>query len=97
MKFITSPQFDSHWKDFPPEHRELVKPKIPVFHAAAVAHVAHPGSSWPLRVRSMKGYPGLWEVTWNLKSPDLRGTFTWTEIDGQPGIAWVDIGDHSIY
>jgi len=26
LKFNTSPQFDSHWKDFPREHRELVKP-----------------------------------------------------------------------
>lgn len=45
----------------------------------------------------MKGYPGVLEVTWSFSGPDLRGTFQWTEIDGEPGIAWLTIGDHSVF
>lgn len=99
MKYITSPSFDSALAKLPAEHRKLVYAKLPDFVKAAERQAGTPGSAWPaaLRVRSMKGYPGLLEVTWNFSGPDLRATFQWTEIDGEAGIAWVDVGDHSIF
>jgi hypothetical protein len=45
----------------------------------------------------MSGHPGVWEMTWNFAGPDLRSTFRWTEIDGEKAIAWLRIGDHSIF
>lgn len=96
---MTSPSFDSALAKLPVEHRKLVYAKLPGFVEAAERQAANPGSPWPaaLRVSSMKGYPGVLEVTWSFSGPDLRGTFQWTEIDGEPGIAWLTIGDHSVF
>ena len=73
--------------------------KLPQFIEAAEERATHPGSAWPasLRVTSMSGHPGVWEMTWNFAGPDLRSTFRWTEIDGEQAIAWLRIGDHSIF
>jgi hypothetical protein len=69
------------------------------FHPAAVGVAANPGSSWPrgLRVRSVEGAPGVWEMTWSISGPDGRATFEWIQIDGEPAIRWRRIGGHAIF
>lgn len=48
-----------------------------------------------LRVKGVRGYPGIFEMTW---APDGRATFHYgAEVQpGEPHIVWRRIGDHSI-
>ena len=49
-----------------------------------------------LRVKRVRGYPGVWEMTW---APDGRATFQYgDEIrPGDPHIIWRRIGTHGIF
>jgi len=82
-----------------PEHLELVFATLPKFIEAAERYVSDRGTAWPgaLRVSQMKGHRSVWEVTWNFSGPDLRSTFEWVEIDGEPAVRWRRIGRHAIY
>jgi len=49
-----------------------------------------------LRVKGVKGSPGLFEMAW---APDGRATFQYGEpvISGEPHIIWRRIGTHEIF
>jgi hypothetical protein len=49
-----------------------------------------------LRVKRVKGYPGVWEMTW---APDGRATFEYgRELHaGDPHIVWRRIGTHDVF
>jgi hypothetical protein len=66
--------------------------------AAAAERVAR-GGRWPtkVRVKSVEGAPGIWEMTWSFSGPDGRATFEWIEIDGEAAIRWRRIGGHRIF
>ena len=66
---------------------------------AYVARGGGPLPAWPasLRVKSVQGHPGIWEMTWSFAGPDGRATFEFIEIDGEPAIRWRRIGDHRIF
>jgi len=69
------------------------------FIPAAVRQAAAPGSAWPrsLRVKSVRGARGVWEMTWSFAGPDGRATFEWVTIGGEPAIRWRRVGSHSIF
>jgi hypothetical protein len=69
------------------------------FVPAAVRHAAQPGSGWPksLRVKSVRGARGIWEMTWSFAGPDGRATFEATTIDAEPAIRWRRVGSHAIF
>lgn len=60
-------------------------------------------SAWPasLRVKSVQGAPGIWEMTWSFAGPDGRATWEWIDVAGQegnqPAVRWRRIGDHRIF
>jgi len=60
-------------------------------------------SVWPasLRVKTVRGAPGVWEMTWSPSGPDRRATWEWAGLAGdegaQPAIRWRRIGDHLIF
>jgi hypothetical protein len=66
--------------------------------ASAAERVAQ-GGRWPktLRVKSVEGAPGIWEMTWSFSGPDGRATFEWIEIGGGAAIRWRRIGGHRIF
>jgi len=69
------------------------------FHPALVRRLTDPGAKWPgaLRVKGVKGAPGVWEMTWSFSDPDGRATWEWAEIDGETGIRWRRVGSHAIF
>lgn len=50
-----------------------------------------------MRVKKMAGTKDIWEMTWSMRNPDGRATWQWVEIDGEPGIRWRRLGDHTIF
>jgi len=69
-----------------------------VFGPAYDSFVARPSTPFPasLRIKSVVGAPGIFEMTWSFSGPDGRATFEWTEIDGQPAIRWRRVGGHRV-
>lgn len=100
MKFQRTPAFDTDFKRLKPEHqaafREVV---LSSFAPACDAFAAHPAGGWPaaLRVKSMRGAPGIYEMTWSFSSPDGRATFELVTIDGELYCRWRRVGDHKVY
>lgn len=79
------------------EFREAVRDS---FVPAAEKLARQDGSNpWPakLRVKGVKGAPGVWEMTWSFKDPDGRATFEWVRVDGEPAIRWRRVGSHAIF
>ncbi|MQA74689.1 MAG: hypothetical protein GEU88_10180 [Solirubrobacterales bacterium] len=58
-----------------------------------------PGRAWPsrLRVKGVRGAPGVWEMTWSFADPDGRATWEWIKIDSETAIRWRRIGTHAIF
>ncbi|MGI9113098.1 MAG: hypothetical protein ACR2GT_13035 [Gaiellaceae bacterium] len=101
MKYQTTPAFDGDIRRLSDGERRnfgrVIKEK---FVPAADAVATDPGSAkWPkqLRVKSVKGAAGIWEMTWSFSGPDGRATFEWIAIDGQPAIRWHRVGGHEIF
>ena len=99
MKFETTARFDGDYRRLGKDDQKLFRVALAAFIPAAERRVGEPDSPWPkrLRVKSVEGAPGIWEVTWSFAGPDGRTTFEWTTIAGEPGIRWRRIGDHAIF
>ena len=69
------------------------------FHPACVRFANDPTTRWPhgLRVKPVRGAPGVWEMTWSFAGPDGRATFEWIEVDGELVVRWRRIGGHEIF
>ena len=54
---------------------------------------------WParLRVKSVAGAPGVFEMTWSFSGPDGRATFEIVDLGGEPAIRWRRVGTHAIF
>jgi hypothetical protein len=76
--------------------RQLVQEK---FAPACERRRQNPSARWPaiLRVKSVQGRPGVWEMTWSFSGPDGRATFEWLTIDGESRIRWRRVGGHDIF
>lgn len=99
MKFERTDAFKADWHRLSDEERARFRILVPAFNDAAEAQVAEPGGPWPkgLRVKAVRGAPGIWEMTWSFAGPDGRATFEWVTIAGEPGIRWRRIGGHAIF
>lgn len=69
-----------------------------VFSPASDAFMASPSTPFPasLRVKSVAGAAGIFELTWSFAGPDGRATFEWIEIEGEPAIRWRRVGGHRV-
>jgi hypothetical protein len=72
---------------------------LKAFVIAAERVASEPGAAWPssLRVKSVAGARGVWEMAWSFSGPDGRATFEWVRIDGEPAIRWRRVGGHEIF
>jgi len=100
VKFETTPAFDSDYRRLAPEHaatfRQVVRDK---FAPACDAFTEDPSRSWPasLRVKSVRGAPGVLEMTWSFASPDGRATFELITVDAELRCRWRRVGDHDVF
>lgn len=100
MKFETTPAFDSDYRRLRSEHvaefRKVVQEK---FIAACDAFAADPATPWPasLRVKSVRGTPGVLEMTWSFASPDGRATFELITVEDELRVRWRRVGDHDVF
>jgi len=99
LKFETTARFDGDFRRLGTGERELFRAALATFIPAAESRAAKPDAPWPkrLRIKSVEGAPGIWEMTWSFAGPDSRATFEWATIDGSLGIRWRRIGGHAIF
>lgn len=99
MKYEFTESFENDFGRLSPEEQRLFRDIVPAFNRACEAFRADPGSGWPasMNVHPMKGWAGIWEMTWSHAGPDGRATFEWCEIDGELGVRWRRVGNHGIY
>lgn len=100
MKFQQTERFaNDRYKLSDEEFRRFWQVIRDEFIPAAEWHVSDPGAPWPagLRVKSVQGAHGVWEMTWSFAGADGRATFEWAQIDGQPAIRWRRVGGHAIF
>lgn len=96
MKFETTPAFDADYRRLAAEQavsfRGIVRER---FAPACDAFAKDPSTPWPrsLRVKSVRGAPGVLEMTWSFASPDGRATFELITVDGALRCRWRRVGD----
>ena len=82
MRIIRSPRFDRAYRSLPKKVQERFKEKIRLL---ASSKFTHPS----LRVKKMKGAPGIWEAT-----IDMNHRFTFEKMDD--AIKLRVIGKHNV-
>ena len=99
MKYSYDDRFLAEFRRLSPRERALFLDAVAGMNAAYAARGDRALPVWPahLRVRPMKGYPGVYEMTWSFTGPDGRATFSIVETGGEPVIAWRRIGSHAVY
>lgn len=100
MKFETTPAFDTDYRRLKREHREAFRRVLVTkFIPACDALSADASAVWPksLRVKAVRGAPGVLEMTWPFASPDGRATFELVTISGELRCRWRRIGDHGVF
>jgi len=90
---------------FVADYRRLTDPERALFrHAVRMLNAAfarrgdQPLPHWPatLRIKPVRGAPGIFEMTWSFSGPDGHATFELIDVDGEPAIRWRRVGDHRI-
>ena len=100
MKFETTPAFDGDYRRLKPEHqtafRRVLREK---FIPACDRLATNPAAPWPtsLRVKAVRGAPGVMEMTWSFASPDGRATFERVTVDDETRCRWRRIGDPDVF
>lgn len=99
MKFQTTSSFDADHARLSGIENRLFRDALKAFVPACDRYAADPSTRGPasLRVRSVEGAPGVWELTWSFSGPDGRATFEFVQIEGVLGVRWRRIGGHSIF
>lgn len=104
MRYETSFAFESDYRRLSDSERSAFVEGTGRMSRAADRIVARESTTWPrsLRVKSVKGAPGVFEMTWSFSGPDGRATFEWVTVTDDagaqhPAIKWRRIGDHSIF
>ncbi len=100
MKYETTPAFDHDVRHLSREHRqEFLTVLRDKFIPACDAYAVNPAKSWPrsLRVKSVRGAPGVLEMTWSFASPDGRATFEFVTVEGEQRCRRRRVGDHDVF
>lgn len=99
MKYVVLDSFKGDYDRLSPKERALFKRALETFVPACDRYAADPSVPWPaaLRVKSVEGAPGIFEMTWSFSGPDGRATFEWITIDGELALRWRRIGGHRIF
>lgn len=69
------------------------------FSPACDRYAADPTAAWPgrLRVKPVRGQPGVLEMTWSFSGPDGRATFELVTVEGELHVRWRRVGGHDIF
>lgn len=99
MKYDRSDDFKADYKRLSEREKDLFKKAYLRINAAYAQRGDQALPSWPksLRIKDVKGAPGVFEMTWSFSGPDGRATFEIIAIDGEPAIRWRRIGGHEIF
>lgn len=100
MKFETTPAFDADYRRLKPEHQRAFRVAVKGrFIPACDALARNASAAWPkaLRVKAIRGAPGVLEMTWSFASPDGRATFELVTVEGELRCRWRRVGDHSVF
>lgn len=99
MKFERTSAFKRDFKKLPGDHQEQFRAAARQLHDDAVNAAQGHAKPWTnsLRVKTVQGAEGIWEMTWSKRHPDGRATWEWVTVDGEQGIRWRRIGDHSVF
>ena len=100
MKYQITPAFDGDVRRLSKRDRKLFLDAVRDAFIPATERMANESTAqWPkrLRVKSVVGAPRVWEMTWSFSGPDGRATWEWVEIDGERGIRWRRVGNHSVF
>jgi hypothetical protein len=99
VKYETAPAFDGDWRRLSVDERLLFRQIVQEINRLYAERGRRPIPRWPahLRVRRLRGHPGLWELTWSFAGPDGRAIFEFFTVEGEPAIRWRRIGRHDIF
>ena len=101
MRYETSQAFEADLRKLTVEERRLFRDVVlTAFGPGCDAHVGAPGARWPtrLRVKPLRGAPGVFEMTWSVAGPDGRATWDRHRLaSGDPCIRWRRIGGNAIF
>ncbi len=89
-------QFWRDWERLSPDERRLFREAVRKF-AEDLVQLPHGQFRRSLRVMSMRGADGIFEMTWD--GADGRATFAYGEENtpGDPHIVWRRVGSHAVY
>lgn len=99
MKYRAEASFHADYKRLNEQQRQLFRDAVRQLNDAYERRGECPLPRWPaaLRIKAIRGVPGVWELTWSFSGPDGRATFEFIEIYGELAIKWRRIGDHRIF
>jgi hypothetical protein len=99
MKYQRSETFIADYHRLSQTERDLFTDAVRRINQALRSRGDQALPHWPasLRVKSVRGVPGVLEMTWSYSGPDGRATFEIIEIDDEPAIRWRRIGGHDIF
>lgn len=107
MRFERSDSFKSDYRRLSDAERAMVRAAVVDFSEACDRFVEQ-RTPFPsrLRVKDVKGAPGVFEMTWSFAGPDCRATWEWIEVsvadeggsvEPVPAVRWRRIGGHEVF
>jgi hypothetical protein len=88
LKYQLAPRFRHEYWLLNERERSLFRNAILEINAARARNPSIWPPQWPtrLRMKPLRGVPGVREMTWSFTGPDGRATFEFVTIEGEPGI-----------
>src|SRR5258708_34230746 len=88
MKYQRSEEFIADYRHLNQRERDLFSDAVRRMNEAFRTRGDQPLPRWPtaLRLKSVRGVPGVLEMTWSFSGPDGRAPFEIVEIDTEPAI-----------
>jgi len=97
VKYARTAGFLADLRRLPAEHRKLFVQAVHNVLRPALEASAHTGAvPWPRALRIHR-IGSDYSMTWSFARPDGRALFRLTEIDGEPVLVWLRVGNHDIY
>ena len=99
MRFERTDSFKADYQRLTDSEKELFRGAIRAINSAFDRRTPGQAPAWPrrLRIRSVAGARGVFEMTWSFAGPDGRATFEFVNMEGETGIRWRRVGGHAIF
>jgi hypothetical protein len=97
VKYVRTPGFLADLRRLPEEHRKLFVQVVNDALRPALEAGAHTGLvPWPRALRIHR-IGSDYSMTWSFTGPDGRALFRLAQIEGEPVLVWLRVGNHDIY